>query len=114
VRIQRQGTDDQCSLVLSLSVNPENIIAVDSKGILHRDREDRERLQEKFKEKWHICETTNIRGVRGDVPQAMEGSDVVISASKPGPGVIKQEWGLEGWYITRGYYDNKNHRYCHC
>jgi malate dehydrogenase (oxaloacetate-decarboxylating) len=79
-------------LIVKAGVNPENIIAVDSKGILHRDREDRETLQEKYKEKWHICETTNIRSVKGDVPHAMEGADVVISASKPGPGVIKQEW----------------------
>ncbi|HUU52239.1 MAG TPA: NADP-dependent malic enzyme [Candidatus Heimdallarchaeota archaeon] len=79
-------------LIVKAGVNPENIIAVDSKGILHRDREDRETLQEKYKQKWHICETTNIRGVKGDIPQAMEGADVVLSASKPGPGVIKQEW----------------------
>jgi malate dehydrogenase (oxaloacetate-decarboxylating) len=79
-------------LIVKAGVNPENIIAVDSKGILHRDREDRETLQEKYKQKWHICETTNVRGVKGDVPDAMAGSDVVISASKPGPGVIKQEW----------------------
>lgn len=79
-------------LIVKAGVNPENIIAVDSKGILHRDREDRETLQEKYKQKWHICETTNIRGVKGDAPQAMEGADVVLSASKPGPGIIKQEW----------------------
>jgi malate dehydrogenase (oxaloacetate-decarboxylating) len=79
-------------LIVKAGVNPENIIAVDSKGILHRDREDRGTLQETYKEKWHICETTNIRNVKGEVPQAMEGSDVVISASKPGPGVIKQDW----------------------
>jgi malate dehydrogenase (oxaloacetate-decarboxylating) len=79
-------------LIVKAGVNPENIIAVDSKGILHRDREDRETLQGKYKEKWHICETTNIRGIKGDIPQALEGADVLLSASKPGPGVIKQEW----------------------
>ena len=79
-------------LIVKAGVNPENITVVDSKGILHKDREDRETLKEKFKEKWHICETTNIRGIKGDAPQAMEGADVVISASKPGPGVIQKEW----------------------
>jgi malate dehydrogenase (oxaloacetate-decarboxylating) len=79
-------------LIVKAGVNPENIIAVDSKGILHKDREDRDILQEKYKEKWHICETTNARGVKGDIPQALEGTDVVLSASKPGPGVIKPEW----------------------
>ena len=79
-------------LITIAGVNPENIIAVDSKGILHQNREDAENLQSKFKEKWHLCLTTNTGGVSGDIIEAMEGADVVISASKPGPGVIKKEW----------------------
>ena len=79
-------------LITVAGVKPENIIAVDSKGILHKDRGDRETLKTKYKEKWHICETTNPQGVKGDIKEAMEGADVVISASKPGPGVIKKEW----------------------
>jgi malate dehydrogenase (oxaloacetate-decarboxylating) len=79
-------------LIVTAGVKPENIIAVDSKGILHRDRGDRETLKNKYKQKWHICETTNPKGVKGDIPEAMEGADAVISASKPGPGVIKPEW----------------------
>ncbi|MFQ6038180.1 MAG: NADP-dependent malic enzyme, partial [Candidatus Aminicenantales bacterium] len=79
-------------LIIIAGVRPENIIAVDSKGILHRDRGDRETLKTKYKEKWHLCETTNPEGIRGDIKEAMEGADVVISASKPGPGVIKKEW----------------------
>ena len=79
-------------LITVAGVKPENIIAVDSKGILHKDRGDRETLKTKYKEKWHICETTNPQGVKGDIKEAMEGADVVLSASKPGPGVIKKEW----------------------
>jgi len=79
-------------LIVTAGVNPENIIAVDSKGILHKDRGDRAMLKKMYKEKWNLCETTNIKGVRGDIKEAMEGADVVLSASKPGPGVIKQEW----------------------
>jgi malate dehydrogenase (oxaloacetate-decarboxylating) len=79
-------------LIVTAGVKAENIIAVDSKGILHRDRGDRETLKNKYKQKWHICETTNPKGVKGDIPEAMEGADAVISASKPGPGVIKTEW----------------------
>jgi len=79
-------------LIITAGVKPENIIAVDSKGILHRDRGDRETLMTKYKEKWQICETTNLKGIKGDIKEAMEGADVVISASKPGPGVIKKEW----------------------
>ena len=79
-------------LVVIAGVKPENLIAVDSKGILHRDRGDREILKTKYKEKWHLCETTNPQGTKGDIKESMEGADVVISASKPGPGVIKKEW----------------------
>jgi malate dehydrogenase (oxaloacetate-decarboxylating) len=79
-------------LIITAGVNPENIVAVDSKGILHKDRGDRETLKTKYKEKWHLCEITNPKGIKGDIKEAMEGSDVVISASKPGPGVIKKEW----------------------
>lgn len=79
-------------LSITAGVKPENLIAVDSKGILHRDRGDRDTLKTKYKEKWHLCETTNPKGVTGDIKEAMEGMDVVISASKPGPGVIKPEW----------------------
>jgi len=79
-------------LIITAGVNPENIIAVDSRGILHRDRGDRDLLKTKFKEKWHLCETTNKEGRKGDIKEAMEGADVVLSASRPGPGVIKKEW----------------------
>lgn len=79
-------------LILTAGVNPENIIAVDSRGILHKDRGDRETLKTKYKEKWNLCLTTNVKGIKGDIKEAMEGADVLISASKPGPGVIKKEW----------------------
>ncbi len=79
-------------LIIIAGVKPENIIAVDSRGILHKNRGDREMLKTKYKEKWHLCEITNPDGVHGDIKEAMEGADVVISASKPGPGVIKKEW----------------------
>jgi malate dehydrogenase (oxaloacetate-decarboxylating) len=79
-------------LIITAGVKSENIIAVDSRGILHRNRGDREMLKTKYKQKWHLCETTNPKGIHGDIKEAMEGADVVISASKPGPGIIKKEW----------------------
>jgi len=79
-------------LLVTAGVTPGNIVVVDSRGILHKDRGDRETLQTKYKEKWHLCLTTNAEGIKGDIPEAMRGADVLISASKPGPGVIKKEW----------------------
>jgi malate dehydrogenase (oxaloacetate-decarboxylating) len=66
-----------------------NIILLDSKGTLHRGRTD---LMDDFKEKWELCQVTNGDQVVGDIAEAMRGADVVVAASKPGPGVIKPEW----------------------
>jgi len=79
-------------LLITAGVRAGNILSVDSKGILHRDRSDREILQDKFKEKWDICLRTNDRQVKGDVPDAIAGADVLISVSKPGPGTIRPAW----------------------
>ncbi len=67
----------------------ENIILLDSKGTLHKGRTE---LQEKFKEKWELCQITNGDNVVGDIATALRGADVMIGASKPGPGTIKPEW----------------------
>jgi malate dehydrogenase (oxaloacetate-decarboxylating) len=66
-----------------------NLVLLDSKGTLHRGRTD---LVESFKEKWELCQITNGDQVVGDIAEAMRGADVVIAASKPGPGVIHPEW----------------------
>ncbi len=79
-------------LLMAAGVTPGNILSVDSKGILHRDRSDRDILQAKFKEKWDICLKTNEKQIKGDIPDAIRGADVLISASKQGPGTIRKDW----------------------
>jgi len=79
-------------LMMAAGVTPGNILAVDSKGILHQERSDRDILQAQFKEKWDICLKTNEMRVKGDVPDAMRGADVLIAASKQGPGTIRKSW----------------------
>jgi len=69
---------------------PENIRMVDSKGILHKGRDDLRTPENK--EKWHMCEITNGEGKTGGIPEAMTGADVCIALSKSGPGTIKPEW----------------------
>jgi malate dehydrogenase (oxaloacetate-decarboxylating) len=76
-------------IIMTAGVTPENIIMCDSKGILHKGRTE---LKEKFKEKWEICQKTNGENRTGDVPAAIEGADVLIALSKPGPDTIKKEW----------------------
>jgi malate dehydrogenase (oxaloacetate-decarboxylating) len=73
-------------------VNGDNMLCVDTKGILRRDRADRDILQEKFKEKWSMCLRTNPKCKQGQIPEAIVGADVLICVSTPGPGTIKPEW----------------------
>ncbi len=73
-------------LVLS-GANPGNMIVVDSKGILHRNRKD---LKDSPK-KWGLCETTNAEGREGGIESSMIGTDACIALSTPGPGVISKD-----------------------
>jgi len=66
----------------------ENMVMVDSRGILNVDRED----VRGDKNKWEICEKTNKEGKRGGIKEAMRDTDVCIALSTPGPDVIKREW----------------------
>jgi malate dehydrogenase (oxaloacetate-decarboxylating) len=79
-------------LMMAAGVNPANMLSVDSKGILSKDRADRDVLQVKYKEKWDICQRTNPKNIQGDIPAAVKGADVLICVSTPGPGTIKPEW----------------------
>ena len=72
--------------------DPGKIIAVDSKGILHPDRPDLKSGDPWLRWKREIAEKTNAERMTGGIPEAMRGADVVIAASRPGPGVIKKEW----------------------
>ncbi|MCW4035730.1 MAG: malate dehydrogenase, partial [Candidatus Bathyarchaeota archaeon] len=67
-------------------VNTKNVTVVDSKGILAQSRKDLEGTY-----KWDITLKTNPEGRTGGIKEAMDGSDIAIAASKPGPGTIKPE-----------------------
>ncbi len=75
-------------LLKAAGVNPENIIVTDSKGTLHKGRTE---LQEKYKEKWQICQESNPDKVEGGILEAMKGADAVIALSTPGPDTLKAE-----------------------
>ncbi len=76
-------------LMVAAGVRPENIIMCDSKGTLHRERTD---LQAGFKQKWELAQATNADALKGDLPDAMKGADVLIGLSRPGPDTVKKEW----------------------
>jgi malate dehydrogenase (oxaloacetate-decarboxylating) len=68
----------------------ENLIMVDTKGILYKGRADLKPGEDD--EKIKLSEITNKAMRKGGIPEALKGADVCIGLSKPGPGTIKPEW----------------------
>lgn len=79
-------------LIFGWGVDPANCTMVDSKGILGRHRKDLYMRRAEYVDKWKLCLATNAENRTGDIAEAMEGADVVIALSKPGPDVIRPEW----------------------
>jgi len=79
-------------LLVKYGAKPKNIIAVDSKGILHAEREDIDKMAFENPWKYQIALESNGEMRKGGIKEAIEGTDIVIAASRPGPGVIKKEW----------------------
>ncbi|MCE4625205.1 MAG: NADP-dependent malic enzyme [Desulfurococcales archaeon] len=81
-------------LLKAYGVPPSNLVVLDSKGVLHPDRWDIDKLMVKHPWKYQIAIETGGGGLKpGDpVEKAMEGADALVAASRPGPGVIKKEW----------------------
>jgi malate dehydrogenase (oxaloacetate-decarboxylating) len=79
-------------LIFNSGATPALCRMVDSKGILHKDRNDLELRKAEFVDKWKFCQTTNEEGRQGGIPEAMQGADVVVALSKSGPGTILPEW----------------------
>lgn len=77
------------SLLMKAGVRGENIVLCDSKGILNRERED---IARENPWKWQLCCLTNRENLRGGKKEAIEGRDVLIALSSPGPGVIEPGW----------------------
>jgi len=79
-------------LIFGWGVDSTKCVMVDSKGILGPHRHDLEKRRHEYVDKWRLCQTTNGDFRQGGIADAMEGMDVVIALSRPGPGVILPEW----------------------
>lgn len=79
-------------LVFSWGVDPGKCFMVDIGGILGTHRDDVKAQRDQYVDLWQRCKTTNAEGRQGGIPEAMEGADVVIALSKPGPDTIKPAW----------------------
>jgi malate dehydrogenase (oxaloacetate-decarboxylating) len=78
------------SLILQSGADPARMALFDSRGGLHAGRDDIE-ADPRFYRKWDLCRRTNP-GRLADVASALQGADVLISLSRPGPDVIRPEW----------------------
>ncbi|MHA1206955.1 MAG: NAD(P)-dependent malic enzyme [Candidatus Hodarchaeales archaeon] len=75
-------------VMVTAGIPKKNIIMIDSKGVLHPGRKDIETDRSTWKYKWDMCIHSNGEGREGDMLDGMKGTDMVIAASKPGPGTI--------------------------
>lgn len=70
--------------------NPAKSVMFDSQGSLHRGRKDIE-ADQRYYRKWELCRSTNPDSIE-NIMDAMQGADVLIALSQPGPDVVKPEW----------------------
>ncbi|HVO77662.1 MAG TPA: malic enzyme-like NAD(P)-binding protein, partial [Methanomassiliicoccales archaeon] len=75
-------------VLITAGIDVRKIIMTDSKGVLHPGRKD---LQTKFPEKWDMALRSNAEGKTGDNVEAVKGADLLIAASRPGPGVVTKD-----------------------
>jgi len=75
-------------LLSKAGVNIENIVVVDSRGIINLNRDDIKNNPAK----WNIAKTTNKDQLAGGIKESLQGMDACIALSKPGPGVIEESW----------------------
>ncbi|MFB3889154.1 MAG: NADP-dependent malic enzyme [Candidatus Bathyarchaeia archaeon] len=77
-------------VLMRWGVKPGNILLVDSKGVVHKNRTDITREEDPWK--YELAQMTNSEDRTGDTAQGFKGVDAVVAASKQGPGTIKPEW----------------------
>jgi malate dehydrogenase (oxaloacetate-decarboxylating) len=75
-------------LLKASGVSPSAIIACDRTGTLHRGRADVEQAQERFVDKWRICQESNEDQVVGGLAEALRGADVCLAFAASGPDTI--------------------------
>ncbi len=76
-------------LLLKAGVNGDNMILIDRKGGIARNRPG---LEADELAKFELAAMTNPSNFTGTLAEALEDADVLISLTQPGPDVIKKEW----------------------
>jgi malate dehydrogenase (oxaloacetate-decarboxylating) len=78
-------------LLIALGQDPHRLSLVDSRGILHAERDDVDELSVRNPWKYKIALKTNGGGRTGDLADAVAGADLLLAASTPDPSTIKPE-----------------------
>jgi len=78
-------------LLYKYGIPYENMIVIDSRGPLYKGRQDEDEMKLENPWKYELLEKTNKEGAK-TLEEAFKNADVLVAASKPGPGVIKPEW----------------------
>lgn len=79
-------------LLTAVGVDPRQIVACDSRGVLHPGRQDIAAECSLYADKWRVCRESNADRVSGGIDTALRGADVCIAFSRPGPDVIRPQW----------------------
>jgi len=78
-------------LLVHAGADPKDIIVLDSRGILHPEREDVDVLSLRNRWKFNIALETNGDRLTGGLKEALEGADVLVAASGQGPNMVKRD-----------------------
>ena len=78
-------------LLVTAGADPRDLIVLDSKGILHPEREDIDQLMLKNRWKYDIAIHTNGDRVTGGLKDALEGADALVCAAGQGPELVKPD-----------------------
>jgi len=81
-------------LLRAAGVDPAQMVACDSRGVLHPGRADIAAVQVEFAQKWAICAASGAgaAGAADGIEAALRGADVCLAFSHPGPGTIHPAW----------------------
>ena len=78
-------------LLINAGADPKDMIVLDSKGILHPEREDIDQLMLKNRWKYDIAIQTNGDRVTGRLKDALKGADALVCAAGQGPELVKPD-----------------------
>ncbi|ASA78147.1 NADP-dependent malic enzyme [Thermococcus sp. 5-4] len=79
-------------IITKAGVRPENVRVVELVDGKPRVLTPDLPLEELFPHRGELLSKTNGEGIEGGPEEALKGADVLISFTRPGPGVIKPEW----------------------